>query len=285
MAASSATIAIAGATGTLGAPITNALLDFGYKVKILTRSRTTDDKLAAYEHRGATVVYDAFAASNLGAALKGVDIVLSAVGTEFYNSQVQLIDAAKAAGVKRVVPSEFGIDNIKYTKLNDVHPSLQEKGKVRDYLAQSGLEYTYIFNGLFAEFLPAIGFNAKNKTATLHAAPNTRLSVTLLADVGRFTAHALASPLSCNAALHVASHTATLQEYVRLFEQATGSKWQIVHDLDARERIANSANPGSHVFADLVAYLQSRSAFDQTDNVAVGFEPTPIIEIINKFSQ
>ncbi|KAG0197394.1 hypothetical protein BGX28_009112 [Mortierella sp. GBA30] len=273
------TIAIAGATGTLGTPITNALLDFGYKVKVLTRSVTTNDKLAAFERRGATVVYDAFSGNNLVAALKGVEVLVSAVAGDFYNSQVPLIDAAKAAGVKRFVPSEFGIDTIKYN--NDTHPFLVGKNKLRDYLEKSGLEYTYIFNAIFAEYLPALGFNVTNKTATIHTAPSTRLSVTLLADIGRFTAQALASPLSRNAALRVASYTAPIQDLVHHFEQATGGKWHIVQDLDARERIAKSNDPAQG-FADFVAYVHSRSAFDTTDSNAVGFKPTPINDIITK---
>ncbi|KAF9289830.1 hypothetical protein BGZ68_008553 [Mortierella alpina] len=277
---STATIAVAGATGTLGSPITKALLAAGYRVKILTRGTAANDKLTEFQSSGAIVVFDAFSGNNLVTALHGVDIVVSAVGSDFYSSQVPLIDAAKAAGVKRFVPSEFGMDNIKYTKLNDLHPILVDKGKIRDYIEKSGMEHTYIFNGIFAEYLPAFGFDVKKKTATIHVPPTTRASMSLLADVGRFTALALASPRSRNATLHVASYTGTMQEYVQLFEQATGSKWKIVQDFDARERIAKSGDP-SQMFADFVAYAHSRTEFDATDNAALGFQPTPINEIIN----
>ncbi|KAF9956770.1 hypothetical protein BGZ72_002456 [Mortierella alpina] len=276
----STTVAVAGATGTLGSPITHALLAAGYKVKILTRSTALNDKLAAFQSSGANVVFDAFSGNGLVTALQGVDVVVSTVGADFYSSQVQLIDAAKVAGVKRFVPSEFGLDTIKYTRLNDLHPFLVDKGKIRDYIEKSGMEHTYIFNGVFAEYMPAFGFDVKSKTATIHVPPTTRMSMSLLADVGRFTALALSSPHSRNAALHVASYTCTMQEYVQLFEQATGSKWQTVQDLDARARIAKSGDP-SQMFADFVAYAHSRTEFDATDNAAVGFKPTPINEIID----
>ncbi|KAF9983209.1 hypothetical protein BGZ75_005315 [Mortierella antarctica] len=280
---SSSTIAVAGATGTLGAPVTNALLEAGYKVKILTRGTVSNDVLVAYQSKGANIVFDAFTGKNLQNALQGVDILLSTVGTggDFYNGQVALIDAAKAAGVKRFVASEFGLDAIKYTKHNDLHLFLADKAKLREYIEKSGLEHTYIFNGLFAEYLPAFGFDLKNKTATIHAPSTAQLSITSLADIGRFTALALSSPHSRNAALRVASHTATFQEYAQLFEKATGSKWQIVEDLDARARIAKSADPASQLFPDFVAYAHTRTLFDANDNATIGFQPTPIVEIIS----
>ncbi|KAF9576103.1 hypothetical protein EC968_000171 [Mortierella alpina] len=261
-----------------------ALLAAGYKVKILTRSTAATDKLTAFQSSGAIIVFDAFNGNNLANALHGVDVVVSTVGTDFYNSQVLLIDAAKAAGVKRFVPSEFGLDTIKYTRLNDLHPILVDKGRIRDYIEKSGMEHTYILNGVFAEYMPAFGFDVKKKTATIHVPPTTRMSISLLADVGRFTALALSSPYSRNAALHVASYTASIQDYVQLFEQATGSKWQIVQDFDARARIAKSGDP-SQMFADFVAYAHSRSAFDVTDNDALGFQPTPINEIMRTIVQ
>ncbi|KAF9957681.1 hypothetical protein BGZ72_001538 [Mortierella alpina] len=285
--ASSLTTAVAGATGTLGAPVTNALLVAGYKVKVLTRATTSSDALDVYQSKGAHIVFDAYNGKNLQDALQGVDIVLSTVGTgaDLYNSQVALIDAAKAASVKRFVPSEFGLDGIRYTREHDLHPFLADKAKLRDYLEKSGLEYTYILNGLFAEYLPIFGFDLKNKTVTTHAPPMTQFSITSIADVARFTALVLSSSHSRNATLRVVSYRATFQEYMRLFEQATGSQWQLVQDLGARERIAKSADPASLAFADFVAYTHTRYEFDTNDNAAFAFHPTPIHEIISAVVQ
>ncbi|KAF9277778.1 hypothetical protein BGZ68_009001 [Mortierella alpina] len=281
---SSLTIAVAGATGTLGAPVTNALLTAGYKVKILTRSKESSDVLAAYQSKGAHIVFDAYNGKNLLNSFKGVDILLSTVGAQgadFYNNQVELVDAANAAGVKRFVASEFGLDSIKYTRQNDLHFFLTDKAKLRDYIEKSGIEYTYIQNGLFAEYLPAFGFDLKSKVATIHAPPTTQLSITSLADIGRFTALALSNSHSRNATLRVVGHTATFQEYVQLFEKATGSKWQLVQDLDARARIAKSADPASQAFPDFVAYAHTRCVFDANDNATFGFQPTPVDEVIS----
>ncbi|KAF9572471.1 hypothetical protein EC968_009857 [Mortierella alpina] len=277
-------IAVAGATGTLGVPVTNALLAAGYKVKVLTRGTASSDVLTAFKSKGAHIVYDAYTGKNLHNALQGVDILLSLVSSksaDFYEGQVSLIDAAKAAGVKRFVPSDFGLDDVKYARQNDLHVFLADKAKLRDYIEKSGLEYTFIFNGVFAEYLPTFGFNLKNKTATIHAPSTTLLSVTSLADVGRFTALALSSPHSRNATLRVVGHTATFQEYLQLFEKASGSKWELVEDLDVRARIAKSADPASQAFSDMMAYAHSRSGIEANDNATFGFQPTPIDEVIS----
>jgi len=42
--------------------------------------------------------------------LKGVDAVVSAYGGEGMREQYKLLEAAKKAGVKRFIPSEFGCD-------------------------------------------------------------------------------------------------------------------------------------------------------------------------------
>lgn len=40
----------------------------------------------------------------------GVDVIVSAIGGGGLGDQFQMLEAAKAAGVKRFVPSEFGVD-------------------------------------------------------------------------------------------------------------------------------------------------------------------------------
>ena len=63
-----------------------------------------------FRARGAKIVeLDVVLASEerLVAAFENMDIVISALDWEQIESQVKLIDAAKRAGVKRFVPSEF----------------------------------------------------------------------------------------------------------------------------------------------------------------------------------
>jgi ribosomal protein S9 len=42
--------------------------------------------------------------------LPGVDVVISVVGGAGLQGQLKAVEAAKAAGVKRYIPSEFGVD-------------------------------------------------------------------------------------------------------------------------------------------------------------------------------
>ena len=113
-------ITIAGATGVLGFHIAEALLNDGsFKVKVLRRlPETQNDKADLLASKGAEIVYvDYNQHDALVNALKGTDALISAVAPghtsgayDFDALQTPLLDAAKKAGVKRFIPSEFGID-------------------------------------------------------------------------------------------------------------------------------------------------------------------------------
>ena len=50
------------------------------------------------------------------AVLAGIDVVVSALGYDVLQQQATLVQAAKAAGVKRFVPSEWGGDTPRYLR-------------------------------------------------------------------------------------------------------------------------------------------------------------------------
>lgn len=65
--------------------------------------------------------------------------------------QLRFIDAAIAAGVKRYVPSEYGLDN-NTPKAQELAPVFKEKGLVQAYLRgkeESGLTWTAIACGMW----------------------------------------------------------------------------------------------------------------------------------------
>lgn len=101
---------------------------------------------------------------SLKSALAGEDAVISAIATAAVGAQQQtLADAALAAGVKRFIPSEFGINTRKLqglkigqivggkTKLVD---DLQKKSEQNPNFSWTGLS-----NGLFFDLVraPALG--------------------------------------------------------------------------------------------------------------------------------
>jgi uncharacterized protein YbjT (DUF2867 family) len=130
-------ILVVGASGFLGSMITHQLLEKGESVRILQRGNPAyEDLLEA--GAGVDVVITTANASQRGGddTFESVD----KLGT------MNLIDAAKAAGVKQFIYiSAFGS-----TPQSPV-PLLRYKGECEAYLQHSGLNYTILKPNIFAE--------------------------------------------------------------------------------------------------------------------------------------
>ena len=102
--------------------------------------------------------------------------------------------------------------------MNDTKASFREK------VEQSGLEYTYILCGLFAEYLGGFAFDVKNKTAKFYADGSTELAVISLPDIGKYTAESLKIEECRNTTIRVAGSRFSLNEILEKFEEATGGE-------------------------------------------------------------
>ncbi|KZP04207.1 NAD(P)-binding protein [Athelia psychrophila] len=141
-------VAVIGA-GVIGTPIVKALLQEGVNVIVVSRPASPSGKdLPA----GAKVVaIDYTDVSALAALFKehATEVVISTVSFQALGHQHGLGDAAKQAGVKLFVPSEFGVDTAEYNE------ALQNvKTELAAHLKNIGLPSARIFNGLFTTFLP-----------------------------------------------------------------------------------------------------------------------------------
>ena len=235
------TVAVAGATGTLGKPISQALVNKGFKVKIFTRD--VADAKKKLDVKAEYVVVDYKNKSNLVAALQGVEVVISAVGGAALGEQILLIEAAKEAGVKRFYPGEFGGDPANGGKsvLFDV------KRDIFEVLKKSGLEWTFIINGLFLEYLysPFLGVDVANNKITFVGTKDTKLSYTALKDIGAFTAESINNPISKNAVIKVVGETISYGQIAETIEKSTGKKWDVKYTpvSDTEAKIAANPNP------------------------------------------
>jgi NADH dehydrogenase len=148
-------ILIAGATGNLGGTIAHTLLAQGRPVRVLVRPGSN---IAALEAAGAEAVTgDLKDAASLRAACAGVDVVVTTAnsagrGGEDNAETVErlgnrnLIDAAKAAGVRRFVfVSALGADPASPI------PFLRGKGEAEAHLRASGMEHVILEPDLFIE--------------------------------------------------------------------------------------------------------------------------------------
>ncbi|OJJ07493.1 hypothetical protein ASPVEDRAFT_46796 [Aspergillus versicolor CBS 583.65] len=178
------TVAVAGATGTLGPRVVQALIEADFQITILTRKKS-----GAYRSGVKVFEVDFGSLESLTRALEGIDAVVSMVGGPGIDNQPLLIDAAVAAGVKRFIPSEFGSVTTN-PELEEVFP-YSSFSRVRKYLqskAEAGdLSWTVLRCGAFLDFLlntPTLLDWDTHTVTTLDDGEN-RISSTSMPMVGR----------------------------------------------------------------------------------------------------
>lgn len=163
-------IAIMGATGQIGTPLTRGLLDDGHQVRIVTRGRTADNaaKLVEYERRGAAVVEcaDVLNADLMAAVLEGCETFIAAVpGAKAVVRQAEPVwlEAAVRAGVQRFVPTEFGC-HTRALSMGDGE-IFDHKKRFHELLFAADIGWTLFYcGGIFDYFLPNLRFFRKITT-------------------------------------------------------------------------------------------------------------------------
>lgn len=114
-------VLIVGGTGYIGRRFVKTSLALGHPTFVLCRPEVGFDiekvhMLLSFKQNGAKLLEGSFAdPQSLVAALKQVDVVISAIAGNHFNQQIlqqlKLVEAIKEAGnIKRFLPSEFGMD-------------------------------------------------------------------------------------------------------------------------------------------------------------------------------
>lgn len=232
-------ILIVGATGTLGSAVLNGFLADKYKgavsVSVLARplaADATDAKKAAAASltaRGVKVVTGDLSSSveQLTPLLKGFDVVISAVaGANLGADQLRLISAAKAAGVRWFVPSEFGFDAAAAGR-GSIIPIFDDKIIAVEAVKAAGLDYTLFATGAFTEYAlsPFFGVDSATKTLTYPISGAAKFTTTTLADIGAIVADAIVTGKGRNATVKTAGATLTYAQLGDVLDRVSGSKW------------------------------------------------------------
>ncbi|RKP10689.1 hypothetical protein THASP1DRAFT_4654, partial [Thamnocephalis sphaerospora] len=220
-------------TGVLGKLIVNALVkDGAYKVAVLSRTGSDSEKLNRLRQRGIRVACaDYHDHDGLVQALQGFDVVLSALSlNSLLEPQLALVRAAKQAGVRRFVPSEFGLDSAATTT-----PLKDASRQVQQAIREAGLEPTYYYNGIFYEFTisPFFGLDVASGKASIIGSGDAPFSITYRADVAAFVAASLKDPRSRNATLRIQGARTTFNDIIAQINAITGRKLQVTYrDVD-----------------------------------------------------
>ncbi|KAL4948212.1 hypothetical protein BDW69DRAFT_176950 [Aspergillus filifer] len=228
-------IALAGATGNLGQPILNHLLEKNYIVTVLSRKNGTSSKLTPHPNLTIKEV-DFTSVEPLTAALNGPTppkVLISCLATLAIGSQNPLVDAAVAAGVQRFIPAEFGMDSI--NPLARALPVCAPKAATQAYLAEKagsneGFSWTGIANGLFLDWCLGAGIilDFRTRSATLYNGGDVRFSATLLSDVAR----AVVGVIDCldetrNRVVYVQSAAVTQKQLLGYAKGRDGKDWDV----------------------------------------------------------
>ena len=131
------------------------LVKAGFTVTALTRDASKAE--AKLPSEVAVKQVDYTSVDNLKEALAGQDAVVSVLGTMAVGGQTPLADAAVAAGIKRFIPSEFGVNTRKAIG-KPIGNVLSAKIKFVDYLeekakANPGFSWTGLSIGLFFDYV------------------------------------------------------------------------------------------------------------------------------------
>ncbi|TDZ46968.1 Pinoresinol reductase 1 [Colletotrichum trifolii] len=230
------TVAVVGASGLVGLRVVKALQDHGFTVTAISRESSG----ATFPEGVAVRKADLNSVASLTAALAGQDAVISAISTVaavVHGSQDPLIDASVAAGVRRFVPSEYGLNtrNLKGKILGDW---LLAKTAAVDYLIEKaeenpGFTWTGIGTSLFFDWSITrgiYGIDLDRKSITIFDSGDQKVSTTSLNFLAEGIAGVLKHPEeTANQYINIIEFDVTQNQLLKLFEDETGSKWAVEH--------------------------------------------------------
>ncbi|KAK0543889.1 hypothetical protein OC846_005767 [Tilletia horrida] len=263
------TFAVLG-SGNLGSHIVEEFLSAKLPLTILTRD-ASKPALQAYVQQGARLKgVDYSSVDSIAEAFTGIDAVISALGPGHPPELPKdIIRAAKKAGVKVVVPSEFGVD-YEGPEAAPVPPGIQKKADLHNF-AEDWLYY------------PDFGWDVPNRTVIFLNDGNTPISVTDTRDVATFVRQILTTqPIpepGSGRTYRVEGYETTQLQALAALEKGVGEKFTIKHE-DYGKVAALQTEPS---WAGLLAWLRAAAAdgrqkLSTNDNAVVGFKARYTLE-------
>ncbi|EHK23109.1 uncharacterized protein TRIVIDRAFT_27827 [Trichoderma virens Gv29-8] len=152
-------IILIGAAGSIGSVVLAALeKEPSFTITLIQRA-SSKAKMPA--HLKAITVPDSYPTDELIPAFRGQDVVINCMTSLSVADQFRIIDAAIAAGVRRYVPSEYGLNNMR-RDAQALNLVFHDKGKIQEYLrakAQAGvIEWMSISCGMWIRWSMAHDF-------------------------------------------------------------------------------------------------------------------------------
>jgi uncharacterized protein YbjT (DUF2867 family) len=234
--------------------------------------------------------------TDLVSAFQNQDAIISAVGYPAKLQEPALIEAAIAAGVKRFVPSEYGLNN-DLPAARALNPIFKSKGDVIDLLRSkesSGLTWTSIPTGMWLDWSlsPDTAFlriNPTEHTAGFFNDGEHKLSFSTLPWAAKAIVKILEEPeKTANRVFPVRAFEASQADIVRELEKQQDVKYE-VSNVDGKDFVREQkeileAGNGAAAYALIRAGFMTKgygSNFVEEAAVPVGSEE---LERLNKLS-
>ncbi|KAJ5963691.1 Glutathione S-transferase N-terminal [Penicillium vulpinum] len=291
-------VLLLGATGETGASILKGLQESGnFDIEVLVRPASKNKpSVQKIQEQGIKIwCIDINESSDLMSALSGVDVLISAIGPHGLLEQKKLLQAAKSAGVKRIVPCAF----ITVAPPRGAMLLRDEKEEVYNDIKFLGIPYTIIDVGYWYQIsfpsLPSgkVDYAMIVPNSTIHGDGTAPNILTDLRDVGRFVARIIYDDRTLNKYVYTYGDILSENEINRIAEELSGEKVEPtpmsneqIEDSVAQAKAALSQNPqdpmkrtvlyisqykhskyvrkdNSPAYADYLGYLDARSLYPE----------------------
>ena len=232
-------ILVIGATGKMGNEVCRSLISRNLPVRAMVRATSDPGNKKTLNIPGVvTVEGDLREKSGFPVILEGIRTIITTVSAMPYSyvpggndirqvdveGMINLIDAAKAAGVEHFIYTSFsGIFDLDF-------PLSLAKRKVEKYLQESGMTYTILRPGCFMEswLSAATGFDAPNGTVHLCGYGANPVAYISFRDVAEFAAECVGNPHARNSVIELGGPENLSQlESVAIFEDVMQKKIEV----------------------------------------------------------
>lgn len=183
-------ILVTGATGHLGGHVVSHLKQQLALNQFAVLARNID-KAKGYVEQGVEVRLGDFnEPQSLAKAFAGVSklLLISTMDMNRLEQHKNVVDAAKQAGVQHIIYTGLAIQNIDTSAVKDLMIS---HFQTEDYIRESGLNYTFLRNTMYAEAIPQIIGEDAVETGIVLSGGEGKVPYVTRAELGEATAKLL----------------------------------------------------------------------------------------------
>ena len=259
------TVLLAGATGMLGSRIAHYLLHQPEaRIRLLVRAGDAGKRaaLGPLLTRGAEIIEGDLADhASLDRATQGVDVIVSAVqgGPDvIVDGQVALAEVGRRNGVRRILPSDFGLGLFKATP--GEHGMFDLRRAANERIAATGVEHVHVLQGAFMEmFGPGMGtMDYDAGTVTFWGDGTQLIEVTSVEDTAHVVARVALDRTVASGKFAVAGDCVSILDAADVIEAQAGRRFErrpLGSEADLRAAMAGATKDASDPFkAVMLAY-------------------------------